>query len=101
MGYYGLALNVGSLVGNIHVNNLIGGLVEVPAYLLLLGTMKVGRKWPYVGFLLIGGAALVTSAFLIVYMTTESKYIPTLPVSDTLSYLCYWLNADAEIFYDF
>jgi len=73
MGYYGLALNVGSLVGDLYMNNFIGGLVEIPAYILLLICIRVGRKWPYVILQLIGGSALVASAFLIVYKSDSGE----------------------------
>jgi len=68
IGYYGLALNVGNLVGDLYINNFVGGLVELPAYLFLFICLKVGRKWPYVILMAIGGVALVISAFLIVYV---------------------------------
>lgn len=74
MGYYGLALNVGNLVGNVFLNNFIGGLVEIPAYLLLFVTLKVGRKWPYVAMNMIGGVSLIASAFLITYASTGRFY---------------------------
>jgi len=73
MGYYGLALNVGNLVGDLYINNFIGGLVEVPAYILLLGTVRLGRKYFYIALMSIGGVALVVSAFLIVYVTDKGK----------------------------
>ena len=68
IGYYGLALNVGNLVGDLYINNFVGGLVELPAYLLLFICLKVGRKWPYIVLMAIGGTSLVISAFLIVYI---------------------------------
>ena len=48
IGYYGLALNVGNLVRDLYINNFVGRLVELPAYLLLFICLKVGRKWPYI-----------------------------------------------------
>ncbi|XP_067950221.1 organic cation transporter protein-like [Watersipora subatra] len=71
MGYYGLALNVGNLVGDIYVNNLIGGIVEVFAYFLLLICLKAGRKPVYILLMSIGGVALIVSGFLIVYLPEE------------------------------
>ena len=68
IGYYGLALNVGNLVRDLYINNFVGGLVELPAYLLLFVCLKVGRKWPYIVLMAIGGTSLVISAFLIVYI---------------------------------
>ena len=77
MGYYGLALNVGNLVGDLYINNMIGGLVEIPAYLLLLVCMKVGRKVVYIPLMAIGGVSLVSSAFLIVYLPDDCKLLYT------------------------
>ena len=36
MVYYGLVLNIGSLVGNIFVNNAVGGLMELLAMLFAI-----------------------------------------------------------------
>lgn len=85
MGYYGLALNVGNLVGDLYINNFIGGLVEIPAYLLLFATMKLGRKWPYVSMMLIGGSALIGSAFMIVYTDSPGNSVTTLQKSNISS----------------
>lgn len=73
MGYFGLALNIGNLVGDVFINNLVGGLTEIPANLLLLVTIKVGRKIPFLVLNMIGGAALIASSFLIVYVTNPGE----------------------------
>lgn len=75
MGYFGLTLNVGNLVGDVFVNSFVGSLAEIPGYLILLVTIKVGRKKPFFILNLIGGAALIASAFLIVYISNPGQWI--------------------------
>ena len=43
--YYGLSFNVDSLSGNLYVNNVINGAVELLAYFLCMGLMdRLGMK---------------------------------------------------------
>ncbi|XP_017782628.1 PREDICTED: organic cation transporter protein-like isoform X2 [Nicrophorus vespilloides] len=45
--YYGLVLNVGNIGGDLYVNSILSGLVEVPAIAIsILFLLKCGRKWP-------------------------------------------------------
>ncbi|XP_030756002.1 organic cation transporter protein-like [Sitophilus oryzae] len=45
--YYGLVLNIGNIGGNIYVNSVLTGLVEVPAVALSIFILiKGGRRWP-------------------------------------------------------
>ena len=46
--YYALALNTGTLHGNVYINTFIAGAVEIPAYFLgmfLMDCKPVGRRW--------------------------------------------------------
>ena len=59
--YYGLTLNAGTLVpdASLHLNFLIGGLVEIPSYLLsILVILYSGRRIPLSGTFLLGGVSL-------------------------------------------
>lgn len=64
MGYYGLSLNSGTLGGNIYVNFVLGGAVEFPAYTFCFLCNKLGRKWPHVFGMLVGGLACLGSVFI-------------------------------------
>ncbi|CAG9773021.1 unnamed protein product [Ceutorhynchus assimilis] len=45
--YYGLVLNLGNMGGDLYVNSVLIGLVEVPAVALsILILIKGGRRWP-------------------------------------------------------
>jgi OCT family organic cation transporter-like MFS transporter 4/5 len=58
MMYYGLSLNTGSLPGNIFVNTLISGAVEVPALIvgiLLMSWSVTGRRFTSCGAFIVAG----------------------------------------------
>ena len=57
MGYYGLSLNSGTLPGSIFVTFVLGGVVEFPAYTVCFLCFKLGRKWPHVFGMAVGGLA--------------------------------------------
>jgi len=63
--YYGLSLNVGSLAGDVYLNNALSGVVEAAAYLILAFTIdRFSRKKLLAGCLLVGGTfCLVSTVF--------------------------------------
>jgi len=70
--YYALALNAGSLHGNIFINTFIMGAVDIPAFLLcmfLVQWKRTGRRWT--GCLGLTGAGL--SSFLCIPMIIYSQ----------------------------
>lgn len=73
MMYYGLSWNTGSLPGNIYVNTLISGAVEVPALITgvrLMNWSVTGRRLTLCGALLAAGI----SSFLCVPMILFGRY---------------------------
>lgn len=61
--YYGLSLNMGNLVGNPFVMMFLSGLVELPAYILVIFTMdRAGRRCLVSTLLLIGGVCCICAA---------------------------------------
>ena len=62
LGYYGLVYGVGDLVGDIYVNNIVGGAAELVAYSLCFLILRGGRKLIYVIFMLVGGLGLISAA---------------------------------------
>jgi OCT family organic cation transporter-like MFS transporter 4/5 len=65
MTYYGLSYNTSSLPGNVYVNFIVSGLVELPAYVICIPLMEnVGRRYSLVGFLFIGGTSCIASGFI-------------------------------------
>ncbi|XP_014472192.1 PREDICTED: organic cation transporter protein [Dinoponera quadriceps] len=61
--YYGLSLNMGNLVGNPFIMLFLSGLVELPAYILVVFTMdRAGRRCLVSALLLIGGVCCICAA---------------------------------------
>lgn len=45
--YYGLVLNLGNIGGDIYLNTVLSGVVEIPAIAIsILFLIKMGRRWP-------------------------------------------------------
>ncbi|XP_019762467.1 organic cation transporter protein isoform X2 [Dendroctonus ponderosae] len=54
--YYGLVLNLGNLGGDLYVNSVLIGIVEVPAVALsILILIKGGRRWPLALTMIVSG----------------------------------------------
>ncbi|XP_066293689.1 organic cation transporter protein-like isoform X1 [Branchiostoma lanceolatum] len=63
--YYGIALNITDLSGDVYTNSLIASAVEIPAYLTLLFLQeRFGRKLPVFAYLLLTGIGLIVTAAL-------------------------------------
>ena len=63
--YYGLSFNVDSLAGNLYVNNVINGAVELLAYIMCIALLdRLGRKL-MLGGLMIGGGAICIASMLL------------------------------------
>ncbi|CAG5130923.1 unnamed protein product [Candidula unifasciata] len=101
--YYGLSLNTGNLAGDPYLNFCIAGAVEIPAYALCIAFLnKVGRRWPLVLSMYLGGLACILSGCIPV---NGSRGVETLTVilamigkfGITASYGIIYLMA-AEIF---
>ena len=61
--YYGLSLNSSNLGGDDYLNFFIAGAVEIPAYAVcLVSFMKIGRRWPLAGVMVVAGLALMATA---------------------------------------
>jgi len=72
--YYALALNTGTLYGNIYLNTFLSGAVEIPAYLLAIWMMD--RK--FLGRRLTGSLSLLAAgfiSFLCIPLILFSKYL--------------------------
>jgi OCT family organic cation transporter-like MFS transporter 4/5 len=60
--YYGLSLNSSDLVGSPFVNSFLTGIVEVPAYIILILTLDMtGRRWSLCLTMILAGAALLVT----------------------------------------
>ncbi|KAI8726368.1 organic cation transporter protein [Biomphalaria glabrata] len=60
--YYGLSLNTENLAGSPYLNFFIAGAVEIPAYALcILLLNRVGRRWPLILSMYMGGIACILS----------------------------------------
>ena len=65
MAYYGLSFSAGDLPGNIYVNNVINGLVEVAAYVVTFFTLNsLGRRALTAGPLLFSGVCMIGGMLL-------------------------------------
>ena len=68
MAYYGLALNSGDLAGDMFLNFFLQSFMDIPANLIVILLLdKLGRKPLQVGSMVIGGIALVSTIFTIIY----------------------------------
>merc|ERR1712136_31224 len=64
--YYGVSLNAGSLPGNLYVNNVLNGCVEIASYILCILTMdRLGRRMTLSGSLFIAGFSLLISMIIL------------------------------------
>ncbi|XP_048240127.1 organic cation transporter protein-like [Haliotis rufescens] len=76
MVFYGLALNVDDLVGDIFLNYTIGNIAEVTAIVLCLFLLdKLGRKVLHCGNMLLGGTACLATIVPIMYGGQEDEWI--------------------------
>jgi len=74
--YYALALNTGSLYGNIFINTFIAGAVDIPAFILCMFLMQwklTGRRGT--GCLGLAGAGV--SSFICIPMIVYSEFLFT------------------------
>ncbi|XP_060526541.1 organic cation transporter protein-like isoform X2 [Cylas formicarius] len=83
--YYGLVLNLGNIYGNLYVNSVLVGILEVPAIAIsIVILLKGGRKWPMAITMILSGVfaalavpwALVSSdlQWLATAFTMASKF---------------------------
>ncbi|KAI4458533.1 solute carrier family 22 member [Holotrichia oblita] len=75
--YYGLVLNVGNIGGDLYINSVLSGLVEVPAIAIsILFLLKMGRRWPLALTLIFSGL----SCLLIIpikWVTSDLQWLVT------------------------
>lgn len=65
IAYYGLTLNMGNLVGNPYLMLFLGGVLEVPAYILIIFTMdRLGRRFLISSFMMIAGVCCICAAII-------------------------------------
>lgn len=65
IAYYGLALNMGNLVGNPFIMLFLSGILEIPAYILIIFSMdRTGRRCLISTFMMIGGMCCVCAAII-------------------------------------
>ena len=63
--YYGLVMNTENLGGDVFLNFLISGLLEIPAYTVAMWViLKKGRRAPYVSSMLLCGVSLLCIMFV-------------------------------------
>ncbi|XP_073927132.1 solute carrier family 22 member 3 isoform X7 [Castor canadensis] len=63
--YQGLVMRLGIVGGNLHLDFLISGLVELPgALLILLSIERLGRRLPFAASNIVAGVACLVTAFL-------------------------------------
>lgn len=58
-------MRLGILGGNVYVDFLISGIVELPAaFLILLTIERIGRRLPFATANIVAGVACLTTAFI-------------------------------------
>lgn len=73
MSYYGLSLNSGNMPGSIYVNLTLSAVAELIGYFLCFLCFLVGRKWPHVVSMCIGGLACLSSVLVYFYFNGNSR----------------------------
>ena len=63
-----MSFNVGNLTGSIYINNILSGLADLPAFIIILLSAKLGRKISATISLFLGAAALISAAFMSAYL---------------------------------
>ncbi|XP_064619627.1 organic cation transporter protein-like [Lineus longissimus] len=68
MGYYGLSLNSGNMVGDIFVNFLISGAIEIPAGIFALVALdRIGRRGVHVFCMILGGLGCLATIPVVIF----------------------------------
>ncbi|KAK7491562.1 hypothetical protein BaRGS_00017201, partial [Batillaria attramentaria] len=78
LAFYGLALNVGHLSGNIYLNFFLTGITELAVYGLCLGLLdRVGRRLLNSGLMLVAGVSCTLTVFTVLYASASMQWITT------------------------
>ena len=65
MSYYGLSLNIGELGGDLFVNTIISGALEIPSVLLIIVVFTYAGRIPsFSGAMFLGAAGFLSSMTL-------------------------------------
>lgn len=74
--YYGLVLNLANIGGNLYVNSVLQGAVEIPAVAIsIFILLKGGRRWPLSLTMIISGVACACT--LPLYLFNNLQYVTT------------------------
>ncbi|KAJ8921481.1 hypothetical protein NQ315_003099 [Exocentrus adspersus] len=74
--YYGLVLNLGNIGGNLYVNSVLQGAVEIPAVAIsIFILLKGGRRWPLSLTMIISGVACACT--LPLYLFNNLQWVTT------------------------
>ncbi|KAJ8959922.1 hypothetical protein NQ314_006124 [Rhamnusium bicolor] len=74
--YYGLVLNLGNIGGNLYVNSVLQGAVEIPAVAIsIFILLKGGRRWPLSLTMIISGVACACT--LPLYLFGDLQWVAT------------------------
>ncbi|XP_036361571.1 organic cation transporter protein-like [Octopus sinensis] len=78
MVYFGIALNVGKLYGNLYMNFFLISIVEFPAYTLcILLLNRVGRKKLHTSMMVLAGVTCIAGIFPVLYGTKAHRWMLT------------------------
>ncbi|KAJ8985369.1 hypothetical protein NQ317_008403 [Molorchus minor] len=74
--YYGLVLNLGNIGGNLYVNSVLQGAVEIPSVAMsIFILLKGGRRWPLSLTMVISGVAC--ACMLPLYLFANLQWVTT------------------------
>lgn len=83
--YYGLVLNIGNIGGDLYVNSMLSGIVEIPAIAVsILFLVKLGRKWPLCLTLILSGVACLATLLVPKDQSRTSSELQWLSTSLTM-----------------
>ncbi|KAK9875028.1 hypothetical protein WA026_005836 [Henosepilachna vigintioctopunctata] len=84
--YYGLVLNLENIGGDIYINSVLTGLVEVPALAVSIPILiKKGRRWPLALSMIISGIAC---AFIVPFKMFSSTHQWVITTFSMISKMC-------------
>ena len=75
LSYYGISFSIPNLSGDRYLNFIIGGGIELGAYLLAFVVLNgFGRKFPLMVYLLLSGALCIGTVAVRKYVPGKSKF---------------------------
>ena len=81
LSYYGISFSIPNLSGDRHLNFILGGGIELAAYILAFVLLNsFGRKFPLAAYLLVSGLLCIATVVVKEFVSSEEKW----------DFICVW-----------